>query len=209
MSWAKFDDNYDSNPKIFAAGLHGKSLHESSIRYCCRQRTGGLIAKDALNLVATLAQLPTSQITRRRAAARLVELNLWEDQGAHWAVHDFNEYGPPKRFLSHEERGYDHAQSGPNPVPSRPVVSLKDLRDRATGRGVAAEGLSERLAGLQQRMEATGNTAWIPYVLAEKFGSCLFDQEVGRWLEQDSEAYKTQPLPPFQLPKLKSMDEIA
>src|SRR6202165_3213551 len=206
MTWARFDDNYDSNPKIIAAGRDAKNLHEASIRWSCRTRTKGIVLKAALAEIAVLAQLPGRKSIHRLAAERLVALNLWEDHGEEWHVHDFGTFAPPQRFLTpvdrHDSVTENHAAHDPDPTRPVPVVSLEQLRGRVVGRGGAPDTVSCRLAELQQVAEGKGARSWIPYVqMGYQGGVSLFDLAVRRWLEEDKAARKKhETLPPFPLP---------
>jgi hypothetical protein len=143
--WSKFDDKYDSNPKILAAGRDAKNLHETAIRWSNGHLTDGKILMSALHAIGHTAQLPAR--VHQPAAARLVEVNLFEDRGDYWFIHDFFEYSPTRvkveadRAAAKERMQQKRSPEVPtnnvvaevgvfakrSPSPSRPVPSIEDL----------------------------------------------------------------------------------
>lgn len=100
MSWAKFDDSYDDNPKCRAAGRDGRALDQVGIRYCAKHLTDGLIPDHDLPLLAARAE-----VNQRRTVGRLVEVGRWHGPGhdcdrcapcppGHHLVHDYLDFNP-------------------------------------------------------------------------------------------------------------------
>jgi hypothetical protein len=72
MATAKFDDGITSNPKIIAAGPVASWLWFSSVLYCRRGLTDGLILRIVVPSLVIGLKSP------RTHAAKLVEVGLWD-----------------------------------------------------------------------------------------------------------------------------------
>ncbi|KKN16062.1 hypothetical protein LCGC14_0979510 [marine sediment metagenome] len=94
MSWVKLDDNFAGHRKVLAAGLEAAWLHIEGLCYCAQQETDGAILDAAL---VKLTQF--SKPKAERLAVRLVEVGLWERNGAGWLIHDYLDYNPSKKEL--------------------------------------------------------------------------------------------------------------
>ncbi len=94
MSWVKLDDGFSEHPKVLAVSGDALKLHLAGFCYCARQETDGAIPELAL---AQLTQF--SKPKAIKLAARLVEVRLWERNGAGWLVHDYLDYNPSKKEL--------------------------------------------------------------------------------------------------------------
>jgi hypothetical protein len=88
MAWSKLDDHFFLNPKIMQAGIHATALYLSGLCHCSRLLTDGDIAAAMVPKLAALADVSDAT----GAAARLVELGLWEVTPAGYAVHDYLDY---------------------------------------------------------------------------------------------------------------------
>lgn len=100
MGWARFDDEYDDNPKCRAVGKDGRALDQVGIRYCAKHGTDGIIPDLDLPLLAARAE-----VNARRTVRRLVEVGRWHEPGHDCAkcspcppgchvVHDYLDYNP-------------------------------------------------------------------------------------------------------------------
>lgn len=100
MAWARFDDEYDDNPKCRAAGKDGRALDQTGIRYCAKHLTNGLIPDHDLPVLAAKADVPA-----KRTVRRLIEVRRWhgpahdcercpECPPGHHVVHDYLDYNP-------------------------------------------------------------------------------------------------------------------
>ena len=99
MSWVKLDDNFAGHRKVLAAGLAAAWLHIEGLCYCAQQEPDGAILDAAL---VKLTQF--SKPKAERLAVRLVEVGLWERNGAGYAIHDYLEYNPSKKSLDEKRR---------------------------------------------------------------------------------------------------------
>lgn len=97
MSWVKLDDNFPGHRKVLAAGPVAAWLHIEGLCYCAQQKTDGAILDAALSKLTQFSKPKAAKL-----AARLVEVGLWERNGAGYAIHDYLDYNPSKKSL--EER---------------------------------------------------------------------------------------------------------
>jgi hypothetical protein len=89
MTWVKLDDGFPDHPKIDAAGPEAAWLYVAGLCWCSRQLTDGTIAKTRVARLTSLRN-PT------KAAAALVQVGLWVDEGDVFAVNDYHDYNPTK-----------------------------------------------------------------------------------------------------------------
>jgi hypothetical protein len=89
MTWLKLDDQFSDHPKVVAAGPAAMWLFVCGLCYCGRHLTDGRIPKAMLPRLADVKS-PT------RLAARLVEVELWHDDGDHFLVHHFLVHNPSR-----------------------------------------------------------------------------------------------------------------
>lgn len=101
MTWARFDDGYDDNPKCRAAGRDGRALDQVGIRHCARNLTDGVIADHDLPVLAAKAEVRLKPTLRK-----LVETGRWHGPGhdcphdcppcpeGHHVVHDYLSFNP-------------------------------------------------------------------------------------------------------------------
>ena len=81
MSWVKLDDGFADHPKVLA------------------------VSGDAVLLHLALSQLTRfSKPKAAKLAAKLVEVGLWERNGAGYAIHDYLEYNPSKKSLDEKRK---------------------------------------------------------------------------------------------------------
>jgi len=99
VSWVKLDDNFAGHRKVLAAGLEAAWLHIEGLCYCAQQETDGAILDAAL---VKLTQF--SKPKAERLAVRLVEVGLWERNGAGYVIHDYLEYNPSKKSLDEKRK---------------------------------------------------------------------------------------------------------
>jgi hypothetical protein len=91
MTWVKLDDGFFRNPKTIAAGPQATLLYLAGLCYCQAGLTDGVIASDAMGLLAAEARVPDWE----PIADRLVAIGLWERRSGGYQVHDYLEYNPP------------------------------------------------------------------------------------------------------------------
>jgi hypothetical protein len=96
VPWARFDDSYDTNPKILAAGRDGKDLHSASIRWSARELTDGFIPESAIAIVAGMAGVPdlAAALERCLTAVGPSGKGLLERIAGGYQVHDYLNYQP-------------------------------------------------------------------------------------------------------------------
>lgn len=82
MSFARIDDNYLDHPKCLEAGEDAAMLNIRAIVYCNKHLTDGRLPKSALS---SITRKPKPELLVKD----LVRVNLWEDHGDHWLLHDF------------------------------------------------------------------------------------------------------------------------
>ena len=128
MTWVRTDDNAPLHPKQIKAGPVACWLWIAGIAHCNRHATDGMIEKVALG-----ALYPSdlwSRADQKRAAAKLVELGIWHDEGKFWRVHDYEIYQEEALKVNVEERRVDARE--------------RKRRERERKRIAKIEGMSQR-----------------------------------------------------------------
>ena len=97
MSWVKVSDGLATHPKVLAAGQAAAWLHVAGLCYAAQHLTDGAIPDSSLS---GLGQFTRGRV--RKLADRLVEVGLWERNGAGYAIHDYLDYNPSRSSV--EER---------------------------------------------------------------------------------------------------------
>lgn len=102
MSWAKFDDRYDDNPKVKAVWRSNRAavgLHAMAITYSSRHETDGLIDRVWLE-----ERLPGKK-EREKTLDALVMVGLFEPVGdGRFLVHDYLDFNPSSEQLQDRRR---------------------------------------------------------------------------------------------------------
>ena len=105
MSWVRVDDKLSSHRKILAAGPAASWLHIEGLCYCALQETDGSIPGSALAMLTQYSKPKAAKL-----ATKLVEVGLWERNGAGYAIHDYLEYNPSRKSL--EEKRENNRRAG-------------------------------------------------------------------------------------------------
>jgi len=156
MTWARFDDDFHSHPKVLAAGDAAVGLFVRMVCYSNRYLTDGVIDKTvARNLCPDLRQL-------KRKIATLLKVDLLKQIGNEYVIHDFHEYNPKAAEVK-AKRDKDNARkkgnSGDIPhgfraesdAPDPPPVPVPNIeRDPATDLGESDLSRQLTSAELQQ-----------------------------------------------------------
>lgn len=166
MSWAKFDDEYDDNPKCRAAGKDGRALDQVGIRYCAKHRTNGLIPDHDLPLLAAKAE-----VVVKRTVNKLIAVDRWHGPGhdcekcasrvdcppGHYIVHDYLDYNPTA--VAAEAKRKARAEAGrKGGKKSRPPGSKPEAPDEPNTEAIAS-------ANAQANGEANRNPVPVPPVV--------------------------------------------
>ena len=94
MSWVKLDDKFTGHTKVLAAGPEAAWLHIEGLCYCAQQETDGVILDTALVMLTQYSKPKAGKL-----AARLVEVGMWERNGAGYVIHDYLDYNPSRKEL--------------------------------------------------------------------------------------------------------------
>ena len=81
MSWFKLESNFAEDPKLLAAGDEATLVFVLGLAYCSRNLTDGAVPKAALRRLIDGDAVA--------AAARLVEVGLWEDDGDQFIITNY------------------------------------------------------------------------------------------------------------------------
>jgi hypothetical protein len=81
VTWVKLDDGFYDNPKVEAAGLAAAGLYAKSLAYCGRHLTDGYVPWTFVKAHGT-----------KGAAAKLVAVGLWTENGSGWVIDDYTEF---------------------------------------------------------------------------------------------------------------------
>jgi len=93
MGWARLDDEAAESLKVRRAGTQAAALWYASITWCAKHRTDGVIERE---LVSDIWRPIGEAFDHEAAAARLVEVGLWDEHPQGYAVHDFLDYNPSR-----------------------------------------------------------------------------------------------------------------
>lgn len=131
MPWARFDDDLLTNEKYLSVGPEAKLLWHTSIIYCAKNLTDGLVRSPVIPALGRLAGLTDLEA----AKAELLGIGLWEEDEQGIRVHDFLDYNPSR----------EEAQ---NLKAARAEAGSKGGRARASSLGLASakQVLSKPLA---------------------------------------------------------------
>jgi hypothetical protein len=94
MAWVRLDDGFMRHPKAQAAGLQGRALFISGLCWCAANLTDGRIPKAMIPLLAFEAGVKPA------AAAALVKVGLWDEDGDGYAVHDWLDYNRSRDVIT-------------------------------------------------------------------------------------------------------------
>jgi len=97
MAWVYIDDQFPDHPKVVAAGDAAAWLFVCGLAYCKRYATAGRIPK------GQVAKL-TGARSPAKLARTLVAVVLWEDDGTHYVVHDFDDWNKPQASRTESAR---------------------------------------------------------------------------------------------------------
>jgi hypothetical protein len=87
VTWVRLDDVTPLHPKLLDAGAEAAWLWVAGLAHCNRHATNGRISKHHL-----AALYPALGARADRLASKLVEVELWHDEGSCFVVHDYDEY---------------------------------------------------------------------------------------------------------------------
>lgn len=93
MAWVKVDDQFFFKPRARQAGPDGRALFFAGLCYCAANRTDGRIVKEALPLVAGMAEVGQD------IAHRLCDIGLWVEHDLEFEVIDFLKFNPSRAQL--------------------------------------------------------------------------------------------------------------
>ena len=97
MPYALLDDGLWSHPKVLAAGNEAVGVWARSISYAALHLTDGHVTR-------ALAEMLCGAEAFARVSQRLVEVNLWEVDGANFKIHDFCEWNVSAKGLKHKRK---------------------------------------------------------------------------------------------------------
>ncbi len=87
MGWAKFDDNWDNNPKMLKLSLEAVGLDSRGITCACRNISDGFLDLSVVKHIAGVRNW-------KKIADSLVAAGRWvedAEKGGYW-IHDFLDY---------------------------------------------------------------------------------------------------------------------
>ena len=100
MPWAKFDDRFNTHPKVLVAGPLAIALHMRAIIYSSQHMTDGAVGRRQLNHIIQWADdgedFGGHWPNNSELAERLVAAGLWEATDDGWQIHDYTDWNPSK-----------------------------------------------------------------------------------------------------------------
>jgi hypothetical protein len=84
VTWANFDDQFPSHPKVIGLSDAAFRLHTSGICYCAQFRTDGIIP------AATVPTLVPRY--RKRSLDELLDRAIWVPRAGDYEIHDYLEW---------------------------------------------------------------------------------------------------------------------
>lgn len=143
MTWVRIDDGAATHPKILRAGPVAAWIWQAALCYANRHATNGLIPRASLRAVYPSDELSTRALNL--AAARLVEVGLWELDPDGWRIHDYEDYQREamrehiaSRRESDRERQRRHREQVDLATSSRSVRAELETSSRPVGDQLAA-----------------------------------------------------------------------
>lgn len=97
MTWGKISDDLHSHPKWLGAPPEAKALWTTSLSFCSHYLTDGFVSEaDHLPTIAvqTFGLVPSARKRSMRAAAALVDQELWKPAKGGWRFNDWKDYNP-------------------------------------------------------------------------------------------------------------------
>lgn len=88
MSWLLVDDKFHAHKKARRAGAEALGLWVMCGSHAAGMDAGGLLEADEVETIALTMRLKEW----KRAAAKLVEVGLWDAVGSDFQIHDFDQY---------------------------------------------------------------------------------------------------------------------
>lgn len=85
MGWVYLDDHFPEHPKVLAAGDAAAWLYVCGLAYANRRLMGGKIPRSAIPRLTGARNGPA-------LAKKLVDVELWEDVGDHYQIHDYDQW---------------------------------------------------------------------------------------------------------------------
>ena len=126
MAWVYLDDHFPEHPKVARAGGDAAWLFVCGLAYCRRHGTEGLIPKAVVPMLSD-RKAPV------KLATRLVEVELWDDAGDSYQVHNYGEWNKPQESRTEAARKAARARWNKPP-------------DDASRNANASESHSERMS---------------------------------------------------------------
>jgi len=137
MPYCYVDDRFPWHPKTARAGGDAGWLWVCGYAWVQQYLTGGRIPK---SVVPTLSDRRSPM----RLAARLVEVGLWEDDGADFVMHDYVERNPTaEKARTYREGKKDRSAAGRAGAAARWGKPETASESHATGDAIASEIASE------------------------------------------------------------------
>jgi hypothetical protein len=138
LPWARFDDDLLTNDKYVGVSAEAKLLWHTSIIYCAKNLTDGLVRSPvvlALGRMAGIADVPTIK-------AELVEARLWEDAEGGITVHDYLEYNPTREQVLKDRRANAEDQALWRERHQRSKSGTFAPLDKAPSKALTSDGVS-------------------------------------------------------------------
>lgn len=150
QDWSKLYDGFFDHPKVLAAGGDAALLYLAGQAYCSRHLTDGRIPKAMVDRM-------TDRRRPSALAARLVEVRLWHDRGAHYEQHDYMTM-QATREAREERLTYDRRrQALHRDTPLRDAVRKRDgSACRYCGRTVVWTDRRSDLGGTYDHVDPNG-----------------------------------------------------
>lgn len=96
MPWVYLDDHFDQHPKVVEAGTDAAWMFVAGLCWVNRNLTAGRIPKNAVRLLTD--KRPGPLVTR------LLTVNLWEEDGDAYRIHDYDRWNKTAKALSEKGR---------------------------------------------------------------------------------------------------------
>lgn len=154
MTYARFDDRMDDNPKVADAGPLVRDLHAQAIRYCSRELTDGRIASSILRKIARditgqFAEMYGATVNPSTVISHALACGLIEQDADGYLVHDYLDWNSSREHvLAQRASGRERAASSYERRRSSDVLRAKkqDSSDVLHVRALTTEPRTQKVS---------------------------------------------------------------
>ena len=96
MSWLRLDDKFAQHPKVADLSDKAFRVHIEVMLYCAEYETKGRIVPAAVRFAGA----------KPKQIDELVNAKLWDENGASYVIHDFEDYNGERALARERQRRF-------------------------------------------------------------------------------------------------------